>query len=145
MPWRIWCLSSIRRRGTGLSAGRSMVPLRLKVAGLLLKHAATNGLVGWSLWVSLGRCLRRTKVVGEGRQISGLGCGQVGERRGGLAWGGSVPERRPGENGDRDVEGVVAERPPVAVAGVEGGGLTGPVGQHVRKKRRHYPRRVAVR
>ena len=65
----------------------------------------------------------RTKVVGEGRQISRLRCGQVGERRSGLAWGGRVSERRPGENGDRDVEGVVAKRPPVAVARVEGSGL----------------------
>ena len=76
----------------------------------------------WILWVSLGRCLRRTKVVGEGLQISRLRCGQVGERRGGLAWGGSVSERRPGENGDSDVEGVVAKRPPVAVAGWKAAG-----------------------
>src|SRR5262245_29666094 len=145
MPWRIWWLSSIRRRRSGLSAGRPMVPLRLKVAGLLMKHAAATGPVGWSLWVSLGRCLRRTKVVGQGRQVSRLGCGQVGERRRGLTWGGGVCEGRPGENGDGDVEGVVAERPPVAVAGVEAGGLPGPVGQHVRKKRRYHPRRVVVR
>src|SRR5262245_4568840 len=102
------------------------------------------GLAGGS-WVSLGGWLRRTEVVGEGRQISRLGCGKVGERRGGWAWGGGVPEGRPGENGDGEVEGVVAQRPPVAAAGVEAGGLPGLVGQHVRKKRRHYPRRVAVR
>src|SRR5215475_7378412 len=128
MPWRIWWLSSIRRRGTGLSAGRSMVPLGSKAAGLLMKHAAATGPVGWSLQVSLGRWLRRTEVVGEGRQISRLRCGQVGECRGGVARGGGVCEGRPGEHGDGDVEGVVAQRPPVAAAGVEGGGLPGPVG-----------------
>src|SRR5262249_5203433 len=77
---------------------------------LLMKHAAATGPVGWSLWVSLGRCWRGAEVVGEGRQISGLGRGQVGERRGGLAWDGGIPEGGPGEHGDRDVEGVVAER-----------------------------------
>ena len=84
-----------------------------------------------SCGVLLGRCLRRTEVVGEGRQISRLRCGQVGERRGGLAWGGGVPEGGPGENGDGDVEGVVAKRPPVALVGVEGGRVARPVGQHV--------------
>jgi len=39
-----------------------------------------------SCGVLLGRCLRRTEVVGEGRQISRLRCGQVGERR--VAWRG---------------------------------------------------------
>src|SRR5262249_43810174 len=129
-----------RRRRSGLSAGRSMVPRGSKVAGLLMKHAAATGPVGWCLWVLLGRWLRRTEVVGEGGEVSGLGCGEVGERRGGVAWGGGVAEGRPGENGDGDVEGVVAQRPPVAVAGVEAGGLPGPVGQHVRKKRRYHPR-----
>src|SRR5262249_18843437 len=46
----------------------------------------------WLLRVSLGRCLRRTEVVSEGGQVSRLGCGQVGELRGGLAWGGGVCE-----------------------------------------------------
>jgi len=50
---------------------------------------------------------------------------------GGLAWGGGVPEGGPGENGDGDVEGVVAKRPPVALVGVEGGRVARPVGQHV--------------
>ena len=108
-------------------------------------EAAERTLIGGNSRVSLGRCLRRTKVVGEGRQISRLRCGQVGERRGGLAWGGSVSERRPGENGDSDVEGVVARRPPVAVAGVEGSGLSRPVGQHVGKKRLDDPCRVPGR
>src|SRR5262249_56926742 len=99
-----------------------------------------GGLVG-----RIGCWSREANVVGEGWQLSGLGGGQVGERRGGLARGGGVSERRPGENRDSDVEGVIAQRPPVAVAGVEGGRLAGPVGQHVRKKRRHHPRGMAVR
>jgi hypothetical protein len=57
---------------------------------------------------------------------------------------GGVSERRADENGDGDVEGVVAKRPSVAIAGVEGGGLTGPLDRHVRESRRH-PRGVAVR
>jgi hypothetical protein len=40
-----------------------------------------------------------------------------------LAWDGGVGEGRPGENGGRDVEGVVVKGPPVAIAGVEGGRL----------------------
>jgi hypothetical protein len=62
-----------------------------------------------------------------------------------LAGGGGVSEGRAGENGDGEVERVVAKRPPIAVAGVEGSGLAGPVGQHVRKKRRRHPRGVGVR
>src|SRR5262249_12595868 len=90
-----------------------------------------------------GAVLAGAEVVGEGRQISGLGCGQVGERRGGLAWNGGIPEGGPGEHGDRDVEGVVAERPPVALGGGEAGGLTRPGGQHGGKKNRRHRRRVA--
>src|SRR5438552_11421332 len=83
---------------------------------------------------------------GEAGQLVGVRTGRG--MPGGLAWGGGVSERRPGKHGDGDVdgdvEGVVAERPPVAVAWVEGGWLTGPVVQHVRKKRRRHPRRVAL-
>jgi hypothetical protein len=88
-----------------------MVPLWWQVAASLVK------------WVSLGGCVRRMELVGEGRQISRLRCRQVGERRGGLAWAGGAGEGRPGENGGRDVESVVVKGPPVAIAGVEGGRL----------------------
>src|SRR5262249_28292175 len=71
--WTPLAVSSRRRRADS----------RRTRSTLLMKHAAATGPVGWSLWVSLGRCWRGAEVVGEGRQISGLGCGQVGERRGG--------------------------------------------------------------
>jgi hypothetical protein len=64
-------------------------------------------------------------VVGEGWQVGRLGRGQVGERRGGVAWGGGFSERRADEHGNGDVEGVVAERPPVAVAGWKAAGCPG--------------------
>src|SRR5215471_5338472 len=88
---------------------------------------------------SPGWCLGRTEVVEEGWQVRRLGRRQVGEGRGGLAWGGAAAEGRPGDNGDGDVERVVTKRTPVPIAGMEGGRLARPVGQHVWAKRRHHP------
>src|SRR5215475_4301057 len=119
MPWRMWWLSSIRRRGAGLCAGRFTVPPLVKGNCLADEACGIRGAGRWFWWVSLGRWPGRAEVVGEGRQISGLGCGQVGERHRGVARGGGGCEGRPGEHGDGGVEGVVAQRPPVAVAGVE--------------------------
>src|SRR5262249_50694256 len=145
MPWRIWWLSSIRRRGAGLCSGRFTVPPLVK-GNRLADEACDIRCAGrWFWWVSLGRGRGGAEVGGGGGRVGGLGWGQVGERRGGVARGGGGCEGRPGENGDGGVEGVVAQRPPVAVAGVEAGRLPGPVGQHVGEERRRHRRRVPGR
>src|SRR5512132_2892068 len=77
--------------------------------------------------------LRLAEVeVDEGGQRGRSGRSQEGKRRRGLGWGGAGGDRRPGQDGQDDGEGVVAQCSPVAVAGVEGGRLTRPITEHVR-------------
>lgn len=50
-------------------------------------------------------------------------------------WDGVFPERRSGQDGHGNVEGVVIKHAPVTATGLEGRGLTGPVGDNVGKER----------
>jgi len=54
--------------------------------------------------------------VGQGRQLRRAGRRPVRELRVRRAWDGGVPERRPGQNGHGDVEGVVIKCASVAAA-----------------------------
>jgi hypothetical protein len=53
-------------------------------------------------------------------------------------------ERRPGQDGHGDVEGVVIKCAPVAIARLEGGGLTGLVADHVGQERRLHVLGVGI-
>src|SRR5262249_61462223 len=88
MPWRIWWLSSIRRRGAGLCSGRFTMPPLVKGNRLADEACDIRGAGRWFWWVSLGRWPGRAGIVGEGRQGSGVGGGQGGGGRGGGGRGG---------------------------------------------------------